>query len=387
MNIRLRSISALALVACLALAGWASTTSPTDSWRPAEPGYTWEFPRDEGIHPDYKTEWWYLTGHLFPTDAPDSIESALAFQMTFFRVGLVPQDEPLPDSEWAARDLVMAHASLADPGRGAHLFSEVLRRATPLLGGFGGSADSTLAWCQAPTGTEGQWRISRSGLQYRLEAADDRQGFSYDLTCTPVKPRVFHGDGGFSPKSADGSAGSLYFSYTRMAVEGSVTIGGKTIPVDGQCWLDREIFSSTLAPDQTGWDWVSLQLDDGRDLMLYRLRGDTPEAEFALGTLVDRDGNSRTLPAEAWNLTPLETWKSPETEAEYPINWSLKVPGEDIDLVLKAVMPAQENISGQSGVHYWEGAVIAEPAGKPGQNVGRGFVELTGYGKGSRPPV
>ena len=225
------------------------------------------------------------------------------------------------------------------------------------------------------------------GRSERSPGRLEGQGFAYDLTCTPVKPRVFHGDGGFSPKSNDGSTASLYFSYTRMTVTGSVTVKDRIIPVDGQCWLDREVFSSTLAADQTGWDWVSLQLDDGRDLMLYRLRGDKPEAGFSLGTLVDSEGNSRTLPEAAWNLTPLATWTSPETGAEYPVSWTLAVPGENIDLVLKATLPAQENISGQSGVHYWEGAVTTHPAGEPGKTSGRGFVELTGYGKGSRPPV
>lgn len=382
-----RSIMALAALVCVSLASWAFSISPAGSWRAAEADFPWEFPRDDGLHPEYKTEWWYLTGHLFPVEGPETDENALAFQMTFFRVGLVPPSQPLPDSGWAARDLVMAHASVADPKQGRHIFSEVLRRATPLLGGFGGPKDTTLAWCQAPAGTEGKWRITRTGKGYRLQAADERKGFRYDLTCVPVKPRVFHGDGGYSPKSADGSAGSLYFSFTRMEVVGSVTIGDQTLPVRGQCWLDREIFSSTLAPDQTGWDWISLQLNDGRDLMLYRLRGSNPEAGFSLGTLVDPKGNSTTLPAEAWSLAPLDSWTSPETGAEYPVSWSLKVPGENIDLVLQATMPSQENISGQSGVHYWEGAVTAHPAGKAEKSLGRGFVELTGYGEGSRPPV
>jgi predicted secreted hydrolase len=383
----LRNFLIMTTLVCLAVAVWADSPPALDSWLSAGKGYQWDFPRDDGIHPDYKTEWWYLTGHLFPTDETVTDQAALAFQMTFFRVGLQPPDQPLPDSNWAARDLVMAHASVADPGQNIHRFSEVLRRATPLLGGFGGPTDTTLAWCQGPAGTADKWRISRSGEGYRLQAADDRQGFRYDLTCVPAKPRVFHGDGGFSPKSADGSAASLYFSFTRMVVTGTVSIGEKSIPVRGQCWLDREIFSSSLAPDQTGWDWVSLQLEDGRDLMVYRLRGKNPTQDFALGTLVDDAGISRTLPAESFTLKPFETWTSPETGAEYPIGWKLEIPDEGIDLVLKATMPEQENISRQSGVHYWEGAVTAHPAGKPDQNAGRGFVELTGYGKGSRPPV
>jgi predicted secreted hydrolase len=360
--------------------------APDHRWRAAAPGYQWEFPRDYGRHPQYKTEWWYVTGHLFPEDAQASAAEALAFQMTFFRVGLVPDSHELPASDWAANDLVMAHASVAAPRQDSHRFSEVLRRATPLLGGFGGPEDTTLAWCQAPAGTAGRWTVTRSGESFRLQAADDRQGFRYDLTCTPRKKPVFHGTGGFSPKTADGSSGSLYFSFTRMAVQGTVTLDGRTIRVRGQSWLDREVFSNSLAPDQTGWDWVSLQLDDGRDLMVYRLRGKSAAADFALGTLVDAAGNSQDLPADSWTLTPQDYWTSPDTDARYPVRWRLQVPSAGIDLELKAVMPAQENLSSRSGIHYWEGAVTARPFGST-RTVGRGFVELTGYGEGSRPPV
>jgi len=376
-------IGLILVLAAAAMGAWAASVE----WLAAAPGYTWEFPRDDAAHPEYKTEWWYVTGNLFPEDSPADPYEALAFQLTFFRVGLVPGPVTAPASGWAAGDLVMAHAAVADPAAGSHLFSEVLWRAAPLLGGFGSPADTTLAWCQAPAGTKGSWEITRSGAGYRLRAADDRQGFRYDLVCTPVKPRVFHGAGGFSPKSADGANGSLYFSYTRMDVRGTVTRGDKTIAVRGQSWLDREIFSSSLAVDQTGWDWFSLQLDDGRDLMLYRLRGKTAAADFELGTLVDADGVSRTLTAADWTLEPLETWKSPETDSAYPIRWRLQIPGQDIDLELEALMPNQENLSHRTGIHYWEGAVTARPFGQAGVPVGRGFIELTGYGKGSRPPV
>lgn len=376
-----------------ALTGWARPESnnqaPADSWRLAAPGYQWEFPRDYGRHPQYKTEWWYVTGHLFPEDSVEPALADLAFQMTFFRIGLVPDGHPLPASQWAAGDLVMAHASVAIPGQESHRFSEVLHRATPMLGGFGGPADSTLAWCQAPAGTAGLWTMVKTDAGFHLQAADDRLGFRYDLVCTPVKEPVFHGDDGFSPKSADGKSGSLYFSFTRMAVQGTVTLGDREIRVHGQSWLDREIFSSSLTPQQKGWDWVSLQLDDGRDLMLYRLRGRSPEANFALGTLVAADGTSRALPAGQWSLQPLDRWTSPDTGSEYPVNWRLQVPGEGIDLELKAVMPNQENRSTRSDIHYWEGAVTAHPPGSEGSGEikGRGFVELTGYGEGSRPPV
>lgn len=387
-NPKVRLILALATAAA-AVGGAYSAPPDGGLWKAAAPGYDWEFPRDYGRHPEYKTEWWYVTGHLFAADPAGAADTELAFQMTFFRSGLVSPDQPLPASDWAAADLVMAHASVADPAAGTHRFSEVLRRASPLLGGFGGAADTTLAWCRAPAGTAGSWRIGRVGESWRLQAADDREGFAYDLTCTPVKKPVFHGQDGFSPKSADGDAGSLYFSFTRMEVAGTVTTGDRTLRVRGQSWLDREIFTSSLADDQTGWDWVSLQLEDGRDLMLYRMRGRHEEAGFALGTLVDRDGASRSLPADTWSLEPLERWSSPATGSDYPVRWRLRIPGEKLDLELKPVMKEQENVSPGSGVHYWEGAVTAHPGGNGARAPvsGRGFVELTGYGEGSRPPI
>ncbi len=378
---RQRIMRASALLALLAAA--AAVGAGQDQWRQAAPGYAWSFPRDHHAHPDYRTEWWYVTGHLVPADEPDA--EPLAFQQTFFRIGLQQEAAADTGSAWAARDLVMGHAALADPDRGRHVFSEVLWRAMPLLGGFGTPGDSLLAWARAPAGTPGRWSIGLEDEGFRLRARDDRRGLRYDLLAVPSRPLVFHGDGGYSPKTADGSSGSLYVSATRMAVGGTVWRDGAPVSVTGQAWLDREIFTSTLAADQTGWDWLSLQLDDGRDLMLYRLRDAEGAADFALGTLVEPDGTARTLTAADWTWRPGATWTSPATGAEYPVAWRLTVPAADLDLVLEAVMPAQENVSTRSGVHYWEGAMrAASPAGAP---LGRAFVELTGYGAGSRPPV
>lgn len=352
-------------------------------WRQAAAGYPWAFPRDHHAHPEYKTEWWYVTGHLFPVDEPGA--EPLAMQQTFFRIGLTRDAAADTGSAWAARDLVMGHAAVADPARGQHVFSEVLWRAVPLLGGFGAPGDSLLAWARAPAGTDDTWSIAWVDGAFALRARDDRQGLRYELRAQPTKPLVLHGDGGFSAKNAAGSAGSLYVSATRLAVTGTVWRDGVPVAVEGQAWLDQEVFTSTLADQQTGWDWLSLQLDDGRELMLYRLRDARGATDFALGTLIEVDGTSGTLTADAWSWQPGRTWTSPDTGAAYPIAWRLRVPSADLDLELEASMPEQENVSTRSGVHYWEGAVRARTA--DGAPMGRGFVELTGYGEGSRPPV
>lgn len=358
---------------------------PEPAWRSAAPGYEWEFPRDLAAHPEFKTEWWYVTGHLDPVD-PGQADHAIAFQLTFFRIGLDPARPGERWSEWEARDLVMAHAAITDPGGAGHVFSEVVWRTTPFLGGFGAPGDTTLAWCRAPAGTDSDWRIAWQSGTFDLSARDDRQGLNFRLRCSPTRAPVLHGQGGFSPKVEDESAGSLYFSQPRMEVTGEVDRGGQPVAVRGTAWLDREVFTSTLAPGQTGWDWAALNLDDGRDLMLYRLRGENPGDDFASGTLVEADGTVRALPAGSWTLVPKGEWTSPQTGSRYPVRWSLAIPTANLALEIEAVIPEQENVSPRTGIHYWEGAVRVKSA-EDGSVSGRGFIELTGYGEGSRPPV
>ena len=148
------------------------------------------------------------------------------------------------------------------------IFSEVIWRTTPFLGGFGAVGDTNLAWCVAPPGTAGQWRLTYRDGELRVLARDDRLGLAYDLRCRPTLAPVRHGRGGYSPKVADSTVGSLYFSQPRMTVTGTVWRQGKALTVTGESWLDREIFSNTMGPGQKGWDWVALQLTDGREIML-----------------------------------------------------------------------------------------------------------------------
>lgn len=381
-------------VACAATAGDGSTTpsapvADSSGWLRAAPGYAWSFPRDHYAHPGHRTEWWYLTGHLREDGAPPGAEP-VAFQFTLFRIGLDPQAPTPGGSAWRANALVMGHAATTDPQTGRHVFSETLWRAAAGLGGFGAPGDTTLAWCLAPPGTPGTWAVDLVDGAFAVRARDDQRGLRFDLRCTSGAQPVLQGAGGFSPKDASGQAGSLYYSLPRLAVTGTLRRGGRDVTVTGQAWLDREVFTSTLGAAQTGWDWVSLQLDDGRDLMLYRLRTADGRVDFALGTLTGPEGVTTPLAPDTWTLEPLSHWTSPATGATYPTDWRLRVPGAAIDVELRAVLPDQENVSTRTGVHYWEGAVrVVLPPGAPraGATAGRGFVELTGYGAGSRPPV
>lgn len=395
------AVTATAVVAALAGAGASTPAVGAAAWRRAAPGHPWSFPRDHYAHPGYRTEWWYVTGHLSPLEGQGRDEEPCAFQFTLFRVGLDPGWTPAASaadsagdapaaSAWRADNLVMGHAAVADPRAGTHVFAEALWRAAAGLGGFGAPGDSLLAWCLAPPGTPGTWSIALDGDAFEVRARDDRSGLRFDLRCAGGGAPVLQGPGGYSPKDATGAAGSLYYSLPRLEVTGTLRRDGRDVAVRGQAWLDREVFTSTLGAGQAGWDWVSLQLDDGRCLMLYRLRDAAGRVDFALGSVSRPGGATSPLPQGDWQLEPLGTWASPATGAEYPVDWRLRVPGEGLDVELRALLPDQENVSRRTGVHYWEGAVrIVAPPGTPGAGraLGRGFVELTGYGEGSRPPV
>lgn len=355
--------------------------TPSEGWRRAAPGFPWSFPRDHWAHPDTRSEWWYLTGHL---ETPGPEPRRLGYQFTFFRVGLLREVPDHASPGWATRSLVMGHAALSDLDAREHRFSEVLYRASPSLGGFSREPDPVLAWSLAPPGTPGKWTLAWNGEGFEIRMRDDTRGFALELTTRPEKPRIFQGPGGVSQKSRDGTVSSLYYSFPRLHTEGRVILDGQSLPVRGRSWFDKEFGSGELGEDQAGWDWFSLQLADGQDLMLYHLRGEDGGLDFGRGTLVARDGSVRYLEPRDWELTPRGSWASPENDAVYPQGWDLRVPGEGLRLRIEAAFPAQENRSQRlPGMAYWEGAVGLTTA--DGEDAGRGYVELTGYGRARRP--
>lgn len=371
------SVLALALAAAAGTAG--GPAAPAPGFRPADPAHRWEFPRDHHAHPGYRNEWWYFTGSLEDAADPDR---RFGYQLTFFRVGLAPEP-PALDSAWAASDAVMAHLAVTDVAAQRHVFSEVVWRAVPLLGGFPPPGEPLLAWARAPPGTDGRWTLALEGGAFRLDARDDARGVALDLVARPLKPVALQGPNGLSVKSAGGHA-SLYASITRLATAGTLTVGGRTHRVRGESWLDQEIGSSQLAPDQVGWDWWSLRLDGGRDLMLYVLRGADGEPSWRNATLVEPDGRVRLLGPGEWSVRSTGTWTSPATGVVYPSGWEIAVPGEDIRLTATPSVPGSENVSGLvPGLSYWEGPVRL--TGPRGVTLGGGYVELTGYAGGRLP--
>jgi len=371
-----------ALLVALAAAP-ATGALAAEPWRDARPGHAWSFPRDHWSHPGYRTEWWYLTGQLEADGGPPG--PAFGYQLTFFRIGLLPARPDLA-SPWASANLVMAHAALTDLRQGRHLFSEVLWREAPFLAGFDAFPARPLAWALAPPGTGGRWTLDFDGEAFSLAVEDAGRGLALRLRARPERPVVLQGPGGFSAKSADGAHASLYYSLTRLATEGTVSAGGRAVAVRGTSWLDREFGSSQLAPRQVGWDWWSLRLADGRDLMLYVLRRADGSTDFAKGTLVGLDGTPRWLAAADFRARATATWRSPATGATYPARWEIEVPSAGLRLEVVPALADQENRAALAGgVFYWEGAVrVLDAAGRP---AGEGYVELTGYGPGSRPPI
>ncbi len=361
--------------------GAPAATLAQVEWRAAEPDYSWSFPNDHWAHSGYKTEWWYVTGIVADTNDPSH---RFGYQFTFFRIGLAP-DTLAYESAWATRSLIMGHASISDLATETHVFSEVLYRPTGSLGGFGIVGDSLIAWSRSPYGTDGLWTLTWNGDAFDFAMRDDAQGIAFAFSTTPTKPLIFQGPNGYSRKGEGLTAASLYYSFTRLATAGTVCIGDNVFPVRGESWMDKEFGSNQLAEDQVGWDWFSLRLDDGRELMLYLLRSDDA-TDYARGTIVGPEGDARYLDGSEWELSVTRRWRSHETGAEYPMGWQLTVPMLDLDVAVVPLLDTQENVSALvPGLFYWEGAV--EVRTRNGSRMGEGYVELTGYGTRSVPAI
>ncbi|MEJ5330333.1 MAG: lipocalin-like domain-containing protein [Desulfobaccales bacterium] len=330
----------------------------------ARPGYQWQFPRDHGAHPGYRTEWWYYTGHLVSDQG-----ELFGYQVTFFRVALTPSP-PRRASAWAADTVYFAHLALTDgPGRRFYFRERAQRGA---LGLAGAATDRLHVWVD-------DWQATAQGEDIRLTARDE--GLALDLTLTPVKPPVFHGDGGFSRKAAGTDHASLYYSLTRLATRGSVTVNGRRFSVSGESWMDREFSSSQLAPNQAGWDWFALQLEDGAEIMLYHLRLTDGGVDAASsGTYVDPQGRTRHLTRDDFRITVTGHWRSAQSGARYPAAWEIRLPALGYELSLTPTLPDQElRTTGSTRITYWEGQVKVTGRLQDAPVTGRGYVELTGY--------
>ncbi len=329
--------------------------------------YTYHFPRDHFAHDGYRTEWWYFTGHLRSANG-----RRFGYELTFFRIGLEPHAPrwSADQSKWYGYQLYPAHFAITDETNGTFVYSETLAR-DALRQGFADDARFAVAangWTLTGTAAE------RPVMQ--LRAAHDGQAL--DLALSSLKPPAINGVGGISRKGPCASCASHYYSFTRLAARGTVELAGVRYAVDGISWMDHEYGSDELQPNQSGWDWYSIQLNDGREVMLYRLRQTdgrtTPQSS---GTLVARNGTTRYLPLSSFAITSTATWTSPHTGARYPSAWRIHVAGVTQELQLVPTVADQELVDA-AGTTYWEGAVSIQDA-RTQVPLGVGYVELTGY--------
>jgi predicted secreted hydrolase len=320
-------------------------------------------PQDHGPHFEYETEWWYYTGNLAAEDG-----RPFGFQLTFFRRGLSPGSPP-PGPGLRTNQVDFAHLAITDVlGRRHQFFERWSRGAAGLAGAMG---EPFAVWLE-------DWRAdgqSADGSSVRLRAQDRDWGI--ELAVAATKPLVGHGDRGLSQKSAEPGNASYYIGYTRMTATGHVSAGGPPLAVHGSAWFDHEWSTSALGRGAVGWDWFSLQMDDGRELMYFQIRGDDGTVEpVSGGTLVEKDASTRRLGANEVRVEVLERWKSPKSGALYPVRWRVVSAIAGLELVVDRRLDAQELIASFT---YWEGAVTLLGTSRGHSVQGVGYVELTGY--------
>jgi len=333
-------------------------------YRTAVPGYRFEFPRDYFDHPDFQTEWWYYTGNLKSANG-----HRFGFELTFFRQAV--SRDPAQASAWDVTDIYLTHLALSDLDGQKFYHSERINRAGPGIAGV--SASTARIW-------NGNWQIQRQGSDQNLQAIEKQ--FQLHLALHPEKPPVLHGENGVSQKSEGAGHASYYFSLTRLAATGQLELNGEKFELSGLAWMDHEFFTHQLEQDQIGWDWLSLQLDDKTELMLFRIRRKDGSVDpFSAGTYVDAQGQSTHLRAADFALQPLhQRWTSPATHATYPVAWKISIPKLETELEGNTPLASQE-LTGKTKIapSYWEGAItLIGHRGKTPLS-GVGYLEMTGY--------
>ncbi len=399
------TLSAGAVLGGADTAGFARAAAPR----------AFRFPADHGPHPGFRNEWWYFTGNLV---APGG--RRFGYELTFFRTALAPH-APARASDWAANEVYMAHFALTDSAGGRFRARERFEReGTVALAGAAVGPEGLRVWLDDWTarsvsgcGGVGVWakpaegsrlsscdRAASSSPEGRDEAASvlthtptlphshtgfwpialsaRDSGMALHLSLGEGKPPVLQGDRGLSRKGPGEGDASYYYSLTRMPTAGWLEIGETRFAVSGESWMDQEWSTSALGKDEVGWDWFALQLSDGRELMLYRIRRrDGGFSPFSAGTLVARDGRTRGLAAADARVDVSGTWASPRDGTRYPARWRVRVPSAGLDLDVRPILADQElNLT----VRYWEGAVDVIGTSSAAAVTGRGYVELTGYG-------
>ena len=356
---------------------WAADYLPpaltTDGFAIPQPGRQFKFPRDHGSHPEFKIEWWYVTGHLFADQG-----KRFGFQATYFRrSGPVVASETNPmerSSLFETGPVHLAHMAVLDVASGRFLHQERLNR----QGWDAEASTNTLSM------RNGNWslRFVDENAQTMVLRGGVRSDAAFELTLSPVKPLVIFGESGVSRKGSSPFASSHYLTFPRLTAQGSLKFDGSMLAVTGAAWMDHEISSSQLEEGQAGWDWAGVQLKDGREIMTYRLRRkDGSTDPFSTLAWIDKEGRVSHHSATQFEWKSTGTWKSSKTGAVYPVRSGLTtidpVSGKSATFVFEPLALNQELSGDLGGVAYWEGA--SRVRNEAGEEIGSAFVELTGY--------
>ena len=350
------------------------------------------FPRDHAAHPEFRQEWWYFTGNVLSTKG-----QRFGYEFTIFRFALKPPKQEIvtPDftisngtvatsntSSWRANHIYMAHLAVTDIDNNKFYYAEKFSRDAMGLAGAGiiyrdrleGDSKQLKVWLN-------DWSVESVGdtiFPIQLLAKSD-DGFGISLVLNQTKPVVLHGDNGLSVKGDDPGNASYYYSITKLVTVGSVTVNEIKASVSGYSWFDREWSTSQLDPEQQGWDWFALQLDDNREIMFYSLRRKDGSLDLkSAGTIVEEDGTSRQLAVNDVSIDIIRYWKSPHSNITYPSGWKINILSESLEL---QVTPAVEDQEMNTTIRYWEGAVKVSGKYKDNNRIvaGKGYVELAGY--------
>ncbi|MCS6988112.1 MAG: hypothetical protein NZM06_01165 [Chloroherpetonaceae bacterium] len=352
-------VSALAIVFSASLIYVACAKKEPFSF--ASPQYQLAFPKDHAAHNDFRTEWWYYTGHL------QSGERRFGYELTFFRTALA-----IEESDATRKQIYFAHFAITDESNKKFYHSEKRSR-----GNFGDAGASERYYKTFI----GNWSAQELGRYHLIQAETD--SFALALILEPTKPPVLHGEKGYSRKGSDPKNASMYFSYPRLKSTGALTLDGERFTVEGESWHDHEFGSSVLEENVVGWDWFSIQFSDATELMLFNLRfADGTKSPYSSGTMIFKDGTSETLSASDFETKVLERYRSEKSGAEYPRKWTISVPKYALALNLESTVQDQELLTEESTrITYWEGSVAVSGT-KAGQAIsGKGYAELTGYAK------
>ena len=354
------------VIAFLALFfGLLPSVGAETTYKQALPGYSYQFPRDDYSHDEFRIEWWYYTGNL-----KDENDRPFGYQLTFFRIGLEDASPISNPSSWKIDHLYFAHMTVSDiHDEKFHFFERINRKG---IKNAGAASDQLHVWNE-------NWHLTSKNNTHYLQAIE--KGTGLDLKLTPIKNRILHGKDGISKKGSGSGNASHYFSFPRMKTTGKVFLKGEAFAVTGTSWMDHEFSSNQLNDNLVGWDWFSIKLNNQTELMLYQLRdkngGTDPHSS---GTVVSPDGKIRHIPNEEFTITPKKFWTSPHTKAIYPASWTLTLPEGVLNVTPN--FPDQElyNLRSISG-SYWEGSVTIKGELQGKQVSGKGYVELVGYEK------